>query len=190
MAESWGYVWDVESTEEAAGRVRVSLVRTREHRFAKRLVPHRETVERTVLFSQSFRPLLDAVAMDHYAAQLSLIVRHAREGQFGCFIESRSEGGMVEVILYDRWFVGSDIRTEELARRTFDASEEESLVASTEFLADLRIWADRRNEQREAAAIEEHDADDARSRLASEREAASLELSRILAAHAADSWGL
>lgn len=187
MEESWGFVWDVESAEEPAGRVRVSLVRNREHRFSKRLVPHRETVERTVLFSRSFRPLLESVAMDHYAAQLSLIARHARDGQFGCFIESRSEHGMVEVILYDRWFVESDIRMVELARRAFDASDEDSLVASTEFLADLRIWADRRNEQREAAAVAEHDADDARRLLASERDAASVELSRILAAHVADS---
>lgn len=186
MGDSWGYVWNIESTEESAGRVHVSLVRKREHRFSKHLVAHTETVEQTVLFSRSFRPLLDAVAMDHYAAQLSRIIRHAQEGRFGCFVENRSEHGMVELILYDRWFVESEILTEELARRAFDASDEDSLIASAEFLADLRIWADRRNEQREAAAAEEQDADDARRRLASEREAASLELSRILAAHTAD----
>ena len=187
MQESWAHVWDVESEPEEAGRVRVSLVRRREHRFSKHLTTHTETVERTVLFSRSFRPLLEAVAMEHYAAQLHLIARHAEQGQFGCFIENRSEAESVEVILYDRWFADPDIRTEELARRAFDATDETSLVASTEFLADLRIWADRRNEEREAAALSESDAADAERQQALERAAASRELSQILAAHTGDS---
>jgi hypothetical protein len=62
-----------------------------------------------------------------------------------------------------------------------------AMVASAEFLADLRIWADRRNEERETAVLQERDADDARRRLASEHEAASQELSQILAAHARQS---
>ena len=183
MQESWEYVWEVESAEEAAGRVRVSLVRRREHHFSKHLAAHTETVERTVLFSRAFRPLLETVAMEHYAAQLQLIARHAQAGQFGCFIENRSEGGAVEVILYDRWFDDPDIRTEELAHHAFDAADEDSLVASAEFVADLRIWADRRNEQREAAVLEQSDADVAERQLELEREAAGRELSQILAAH-------
>lgn len=87
------------------------------------------------------------------------------------------------MILYDRWFDDPDIRTEELARRAFDATDEDSLVASTEFLADLRIWADRRNEEREAAVLEQSNADDAKRQIESAREAASRELSQILAAH-------
>lgn len=183
MREAWDYVWEVESAEESAGHVRISLVRRREHRLSKHLISHTETLERTVLFSRSFRPLLEAVAIAHYGAQLQLVALHAREGRFGCFVESRSEGANVEVILYDRWFDESDIRTEELARRAFDASDEASLVASTEFLADLKIWADRRNEEREAAILEERDADNARMRLASEQEAASRALNEILATH-------
>jgi hypothetical protein len=80
MQETWDDVWDVERSEEAAGTVRVSLVRRREHRFSKHLVAHSETVERTVLFSRSFRPLFETVAIEHYAAQLELVARHAREG--------------------------------------------------------------------------------------------------------------
>lgn len=49
-------------------------------RFSKHLAARTETVERTVLFSRAFRPLLDTVAMEHYTAQLQLIARHAQEG--------------------------------------------------------------------------------------------------------------
>lgn len=184
MQESWEYVWEVESTDAAAGSRCVSLIRRREHRSSKHLMAHTETLERTVLFSRSFRPLLEGVALEHYTAQLELIARYARAGEFGCFLESRSDGGDVEVILYDRWFDDPDIRTDELARRKFDASDDSALVASSEFLADLRLWADRRNEEREAAMLEQRDADDARERLNAEREAASAELSQILATHA------
>lgn len=183
MQESWDYVWEVESAEEAAGSQCVSLIRRREHRTTKHLMARTETLERTVLYSRSFRPLLERVALEHYTAQLQLIARYARAGEFGCFLQNRTDGGNVEVILYDRWFDDPDIRTNELARRTFDASDDSALVASSEFLADLRLWADRRNEQREAAMLEQRDADGARE-LNAEREAASAELSQILAAHA------
>jgi hypothetical protein len=185
MSESSHYVWDVESADEAAGKVRVSLVRRYEQRSSKHLLPHTETLDRTVLFSRCFRPLLESVALEHYAARLRLIADHAREGRFGCFVETRSEGGSVEVMLYDRWFDESEIHTEELARRAFDASDERALVASVEFLAELRIWAERRNEERDDAILRERDADRARAQLRSEREAASRELSQILAAHSA-----
>ena len=187
MQESWDDLWSVERSEEAGGRVRVSLVRRREHHFSKHLVAHTETVQSTVLFSHSFRPLLETVAMEHYAGQLSRIAEHAQDGKFGCFIENRAEDGMVAITLYDRWFVEPDIRTEELARRVFDASDEASLVASAEFVADLRIWADQRNDDRETTLLQERDADAAGRRLSAEQEAASRELSQILAAHARQS---
>jgi hypothetical protein len=36
--------------------------------------------------------------------------------------------------LYERWFDGAEIPTEELARKVFDASDEAALVASAEFV--------------------------------------------------------
>lgn len=184
MRESWRYVWEVECAEASPGSLCVSLVRRREHQFARHLMSRTETLERTVLFSRTFRPLLEAVALEHYAAQLRAVARYAQDGRFGCFVESRSNGGNVEVILYDRWFEDGEIRTEELAKRAFDASDAGSLVASTEFLADMRLWADRRNEQREATMLDERDADASRERLKAEREAASAELTQILATQA------
>jgi hypothetical protein len=164
--------------------VRISLIRRQEHESRRHLRTHTETLERTCIFSKSFRPLLEAAEMERYTARLEQISRHAREGQFGCFIETLSGEGRVEVILYDRWFDGSDIHTDELARRSFDATTDEALVASTSFLADVQIWADARNQERDANRDLERDADDARRQVDAEREAASRELGQILAAHA------
>jgi hypothetical protein len=178
------YVYGVESAQEEHGRVCISLVRRRERDSVHRFHHQIEVLERTVLFSRSFRAMQDKVAIESYSAQLSLISRYAQEGTFGCFAQTRSEVGSVDVLLYERWFDGDAIHTDELARRAFDASDEESLVASAEFLADLRLWAERRNEEREAAYLKERRADDDRKQLASAQEAAGRELNQILAAHA------
>jgi hypothetical protein len=184
--DEWRHVYGVESAQEEHGRVSVSLVRRRERHSSQRLRHHTETLERTVLFSRSFRSLLESVAQEAYAGRLWLIARYADEGTFGCFAETRPDGEHVEVLLWERWFDGTEIHTDELARRAFDAGDEQSLVASVEFLADLRAWAERRNQEREAAYLEQRIADDDRKQLASEQETASRELHQILAAHARD----
>ncbi len=183
MVPNWRYVYEVQRAQEGPGRVCVSLVRSRQRTSVQHFRSHTEVLQRTVLFSGSFRPMLDRVAMEGYAAQLALVARYAEEGTFGCFAQTRSEGGSVEILLYERWFDGREIHTDELARRAFDASDEESLVASAEFLADMRVWAEQRNGEREAAYLGELDAADARRRLTAQREAAGRELNEILAAH-------
>lgn len=188
MKESWDTLWELESGEETTGRIRISLVRRRVHRFSKRLVARTETVERVVMFSRAFRPLLETVALEHYRAQLGVVARSAETGKFGCFVEVQPKGGNVEVTLYDRWFDGWNIRTEEVTRQAFASTDERSLVASTEFLAELQIWAERQNAEREAVLAGQQDADDARARLAAQRSAASRELSEILAAHTGAQW--
>ncbi len=161
----------------------VSLVRALERDSVRHLRAHTDVLDLQVLFARSFRPIVDRVAMEDYAARLSLVARYANEGTFGCFAQTQSAAGSVEVILYERWFDGGEVHTDELARRAFDASHEESLVASVEFLADVRIWAERRNQEREETYLRERAAGDARSLLASQREAAGRELHEILAAH-------
>jgi hypothetical protein len=182
VSERRGYAYRVESAEEQSGRVRVSLVKQLEREETRHLRRHVEVLERTVLFSQTFRPMFDLTAMESYATNLSLVARHAAAGTFGCFVQTATAAGNVEVCLWERWFDGREIHTDELARRVFDASDETALVASVEAVADLRAWAERQNEAREAAYAQELDDDDARSRAAAEREAASAELNEILAA--------
>jgi hypothetical protein len=177
------YSYDVESTVEEHGRVAISLVRKREQHSTRHLRHHAETLERTVLFSRSFRPMSESVAQQSYTARLQLIARYADEGTFGCFAETRPDGENVEVVLWERWFDEDEIHTQELARRAFNASDEQSLVTSVEFLADLRAWAERRNQEREAAYLQTRTTADDRKQLASDQEAAGQELDQILAAH-------
>ena len=186
VSESRSYAYLVEHAEEQPGRVRVSLVKQLEREETRHLRRRVEVLERTVLFSQTFRPMFDLTAMESYATNLSLVAQHAAAGTFGCFVHTGTAAGNVEVCLWERWFDGRKIHTDELARRIFDASDEAALVASVECVADLRAWAERQNDEREAAYAQERDDDDARTRTAAEREAAGAELNEILAAHTRD----
>jgi hypothetical protein len=95
--EGWRYVYDVESADEEHGQVSVSLVRKREHHVTQHLRSRTETLDRTVLFSRRFLPIRDSIALERYSARLSQIARHAQDGTFGCFAETRSDGPSVEV---------------------------------------------------------------------------------------------
>lgn len=186
VSDNEHYVYRVERVEEQPGWVRVSLVRQLERDEVRHLRHHVGVSERTVLFSQTFRPMLELAALEGYASHLALVARHAEAGTFGCFVESATTDGNVNVCLYERWFDGREIHTDELARRTFDASDEAALVASAEFVADLRAWAERQSDARETAYLQARDDDDARVQAAAEREAAGIELNAILAAHTRD----
>ena len=175
---------EVERSDARPGRVDVALVRMTVREGRGLLRHHRDVVERTVLFHRTFRPMFELTAMESYAARLALIARYANEGTFGCFVRTEPTGGSVEVSLYERWFDGNEIQTDELARRTFDASDEAALVASTEFLADLRAWAERQNDDREAAYQRDSDSDQLLRSTLAEQESAGRELADILAAHA------
>ncbi len=77
----------VERIDEAPGHVCVSLVPTLERDSVRHLRARTEVLERAVLFARSFRPMVDLVAMEDYAARLSLIARYANDGTFGCFAQ-------------------------------------------------------------------------------------------------------
>ena len=72
------------------------------------------------------------------------------------------------------------LQTEILASRQFDASDENALVASAEFAAELGAWADRVNDERETAMAEGAVEHDAALEDAAERERAAAELEAIL----------
>jgi hypothetical protein len=167
-------VWD-------AGRTDVSLVRQAP---APRRRLHRGSPgESVVLFHRTFRPLLELKELERYAAELARVARHANEGTLGCFVDTRPHEGIVEVALYDRWFDGDHLRCDELARRRFDAGDEQSLVASAEFVAELQQWAEHRNEERELTYASDREETAARERDAQEAAAAAGELAAILRSH-------
>jgi hypothetical protein len=168
-------VWD-------AGRTDVSLVR--QAHAPRRLSLHRGPREEpSVLFHRTFRPLLELKELERYASELELVARHANDGTLGCFVDTRPHEGSVEVALYDRWFDGESVRCEELARRSYDAGDEQALVASAEFVAELQDWAERRNTERELTYASDHEEAIARETDAKEAAAAADELTAILRSH-------
>jgi hypothetical protein len=183
MPSSVSYVYAVEREQEDPSHVRVALVRRCEREVRTLLRRRVEISDRTVIFHRTFRPIVELAALERYAGQLGVVARYANRGTFGCFVESRPDDGEVNVCLYERWFDGQELHTEELARRAFDATDEASLVASAEFVAHLEDWAERRNDQHDAAYRRELDDQRAQRERAAERQSASLELAEILAAY-------
>jgi hypothetical protein len=139
--------------------------------------------EVVVLFKRTFRPLLELKELERYAGALEMVARHANDGTLGCFVDTRPHEGIVEVALYDRWFDGDSLRCDELAHRRFDAGDDQSLVASAEFVAELQQWAERRNDERELTYATDREEAAARERDTQEAAAAAGELATILRSH-------
>jgi hypothetical protein len=119
--------------------------------------------------------------MASYRGALEQAAGHATTGHYGCYVETRRlRGGKVQVDLIERVIADAKLRTEILASRTFDASDEGTLVASAEFAAELADWADRVNAERETALAEGVAEHDAALADAAERERAAAELQKIL----------
>ena len=137
-----------------------------------------------VLHHRSFKPMLELSQMEDYAAQLEQAARHGNNGTLGCFVEiNRRDDGVVRVILYDRWFDGHRLRCEELAHRDFDASRDDAVVASSEFLVELQAWAAEQNERRETSYLDAAEDERAVTERAVDRQAAATGLANILASH-------
>jgi hypothetical protein len=176
------FSYEVRRDARDAGRIDVSLVRRTP--APRRLSLRRGSAgESVVLFHRTFRPLLELKELERYAADLALVARHLTEGTLGCFVDTRPYEGIVEVALFDRWFDGDQLHCDELARRRFDAGDDQSLVASAEFVAELEQWAERRNDERELTYASDREEAAARERDAREAAAAAGELAGILRSH-------
>ena len=175
------YRYELERSRERPGFVDVALVRRQApHGKVQRRHQH-ERDEELVLFHRTFRPLLELFALETYAGQLARVAQHANDGTFGCFVVIDTSVGMLEIGLYERWFDGQRLRVDELAKRVFDPSDDETLVSGAEFVAELGDWAERRNLEREAAYLAASAEDASRTQRATERERVAEELARILA---------
>ena len=142
---------------------------------------HRNPVEAVVVHHRTFRPLLELAPMEAYAAVLERAAEHGNAGTFGCFVRTeQGDDGTVRVTLWERWLDGERLSCEQLAGRSFDASEDGAVAASAEFLAELENWAEARNDERELRRIDESVQEEDRAQRASERADAAAELARIL----------
>jgi hypothetical protein len=138
----------------------------------------------TVMFHRHFRPIGELNELETYASMLGRVAQHASEDTFGCFVETESRGGDVVVTLYERWFGGGRLHCDQLAQRTFDASDDGSLVQSAEFRAEVERWAEEQNARREALYLDAASDDELRAEQKAERAAAADALAGILARRA------
>jgi hypothetical protein len=141
---------------------------------------HRNEEGGEVLFHRTFKPMGELDDIEAYAGQLELIAAHANAGTFGCFVDTTSRAGEVQITLYERSFDGRRLRCQSLAHRSFDPEDDSALVASAEFRAQLETWAEDRNEELEEAYRDAVDNDIVRMQRATDRQAAADELARIL----------
>ena len=126
-------------------------------------------------------PANDMFGLAAYKSTLEQAAGHAAAGHYGCYVETtHMRGGRVEVELIERVIADTKLRTSILASRSFDASDDEALVAASEFAAELGAWADRVNTEREQALAEGAVEHDAALEDAAERERAAAELADIL----------
>src|SRR4051794_26107289 len=160
----------------APGVLELSLRRERvEGRWRKR-----RTLE-LVVASRRFRDRGQMADVARYAAELEELQGYCERGEFGCFVRTTAQrGGGGRVTLIERRWDGSQVRTEILAEREFDAASESAVEHSAAFAAELRVWAEERNDALEAAL---RDAADERERARAEdaeRQRGARELAQIL----------
>jgi hypothetical protein len=168
--------YHVREAEVAPGVVEVSL--TRERRRWHLFGPEPEVIE--VLARKRFSAR-DMSGLTSWASVLEEAARHVREGTLGCFVDTEpTSDGKVHIRLYERVIAATQLRTALLAERAFDAGDEQALVRSAEFAAELREWARRRNEERRDAERAALEAEDVRADTARARHQAARELAEIL----------
>jgi hypothetical protein len=107
--------------------------------------------------------------------------RFAGAGQWGAHVTSEPDrDGSVRVRLLERRLTADGIRVEVLADRRFDASGQDAVVEAASFAAELRVWAEQRNEALRAERLDQTLAAEAAEAARCERERLAGELARIL----------
>ncbi len=173
--------FEVRHIEVGPGQVEMRLVRfLHDHGHGLQGLLRAGARDGIVLASRRFGDR-DRVGQSSYQAMIERAAEHGNRGTLGCFVTSAplADGG-VRVALYERWIDADKLRCEQLAQRVFDAQHPDALVGGAEFAAELRDWARRRNEEREAAALQASWDDMQSAEDAAERRRAANELAAIL----------
>jgi TPP-dependent pyruvate/acetoin dehydrogenase alpha subunit len=123
----------------------------------------------------------DLAKISRHKGELGEAADYARRGEFGtCVDVQTARDGSVQVRLVSRHFTGDDFVTEVTADECFDAGDPDALVAASEFAAELKVWAEERNEDlvEETASVLSADDEATATRIARQR--AADELSAIV----------
>ena len=177
---SQGFGYRVERRLVDRSHTEVALIRLATEPHHHGLRHHGRHRPPEVVFARTFRPLLEALPIEAYASELERVAGHLNAGTYGCFLHTAASGPSVDVRLYERWFDGTKLRVDELAAKRFDATDDESLVASAEFKAELNAWAEQRNTEREAREASQRAEAEARAARALEDAEAATQLAEIL----------
>ncbi len=183
MADKPRYEYRVERDIWGPARAEITLIRRTAPRGLLAPFRGRRTASELRLFHRTFKPRFELDELERYARELDQVARHGNEGSLGCFVDTRTHYGVVEVALYERWFDGHDLICDELASRRFDPEDEGAVVAGAEFVAELQDWAERRNDERDMSYLQSSVEDEVRERGSAERASAAHELASILARH-------
>jgi len=160
----------------APGVLEVSLRRVRvTGRFRKR-----REVE-LVIAARRFREVGQMAEIARYSAELEELQAYCERGEHGCFVRTTPlRGGDVKVTLVERRWDGEQVRTEVLAERSFEAASDDAVARSAAFAAELRVFAEDRNDALEAALRDAADDRERARAAADERDRGARELAQIL----------
>jgi hypothetical protein len=160
----------------APGVLEVSLARVR---VTGRLRKKREV--ELIIASRRFREVGQMAEIARYAAELEELQAYCERGELGSFVRTTPRhGGAVKVALVERVWDGEQVRTEVLAERVFDAEADDAVQQSAAFAAELRVFAEERNDALEAALRDAGDDRERAQAAADERARSAQELAQIL----------
>ena len=134
-----------------------------------------------VIASRRFRDHGQMAEIARFAAELEELQGYCERGELGCFVRTVPQrSGAVKVSLVERRWDGGEVVTEVLADRSFDAASDDAVQRSAGFAAELRVWAEERNDALEEALRDAADERERARAAAEERARGARELAEIL----------
>jgi hypothetical protein len=157
----------------------LDIVLVRQEKEARRLARDRYASGEVILSRTVDDRRVDLIAESERL--LGDAARFAGAGEWGAHVTNEPDrDGSVRVRLLERRLTADGIRVEVLADCRFDASGDDAVVEAASFAAELRIWAEQRNDAIRAERLDQAFEAEAAEASRRERERLAGELARIL----------